>query len=147
MERHQQPQRECKSPLLSMNNTKLSSYYVLWLSWVVITAPDPFSRLVVCIKQIFPQVRIKGLVFISSDLQLFISHILKKSHHLLLISDHLFCLLFFFTQRRNQSLCWQCQREISNLLKVSDGRFGEYNIVQKKLQLGSFSRFTRSKMD
>lgn len=29
MERHQQPQRECKSSLLSMNNTKLSSYYML----------------------------------------------------------------------------------------------------------------------
>lgn len=72
MERHQQPQRESKSPLLSMNNTMLRSYYVFRLSWVIITAPNPFSRPAVCIKRIFSPLLIKGLAFISSDLQLFI---------------------------------------------------------------------------
>jgi len=91
MEMHQQPHRGCKSPLLSMNNTKLRSYYVLGLSWVIITAPNPFSRPAVCIKRIFSPLLIKGLAVISSDLQLFTYLQKKKSHHLLLlISDHLF---------------------------------------------------------
>lgn len=146
MERHRQPRRECKSPLLSMNNTMRRSYYVFGLSWVINTAPNPFSRPAVCIKRIFSPLLIKGLAFISSDLQLFTY--LQKSHHLLLLISDFFVqslALFFFTQRRNQSLCRMCQREISNLLKVTDGQFGQYNII-KKLQLRSSSHFTRSKM-
>lgn len=69
MEWHQELQRGRESPLFTLNNTKPMPYYVLELSEVVITAPDHFSCIVVCIKLIFSAL-IKGLTFIPTHLQL-----------------------------------------------------------------------------
>lgn len=130
MERHQQPQRECKSPLLSMNNTKLRSYYVLGLSWVIITAPNPFSRPAVCIKRIFSTLLIRtGLhLFRFTVIHLFTKKSSPSSFDFRSPFFFQSVALFFFSQWTNQSLCRKCQREISNPLKVSDIQLGQYKI-------------------